>query len=454
MKKAIIVIFCVLLLLQVFPVMQTSAVYNAELRSIKHYSEVILLVSLDDSSVIFNKNADMPTPPASFTKVMTAILALEQTENLDEVVIVPEYTIRLLDNTNSSVAGIKPGEKMTVLNLLYCLLVKSANEAANILADYVSGGDIPAFIENMNMRARELGCVKTVFKNPHGLDEDGQTTTANDMLKIVTHALTLPVFETITSTTKYTIPATNLSPERKLDSTVLLTNKGYRDYYCEYASGIKTGSTGGAGRCVISRASKDAYSYLAIIMRGPFMDIDKDGINENCAFVDCREIFNWAFRNIRLQSLAKPTQILGEVPVALAKSVDHVQLVPKEEVLAYVPTGSDAGSVLIQIIEDTLVKEASAPIKKGAVLGQARVMYAEEEIARVDLVAATDVDRSTLLYAGASLKDIFSTLQVRIVLLLILLLVAAYAVLAVMVNIKKRKRKKLRVVNYRDVRRK
>ncbi len=81
-------------------------------------------------------------------------------------------------------------------------------------------------------------------------------------------------------------------------------------------------------------------------------------------------------------------------------------------------------------------------------------MYAEEEIARVDLVAATDVDRSTLLYAGASLKDIFSTLQVRIVLLLILLLVAAYAVLAVMFNIKKRKRKKLRVVNYRDVRRK
>lgn len=452
MKKAIIVIFCVLLLLQGFPAMQTPAAYNAELSNIKHYSEVILLVSLDDNSIIFNKNADMPTPPAGLTTIMTAILVIEHSQDLDKVIPAPAHAIRMLDNTNSSRAAIKPGEEMTVLDLLYCMLITSAGDAATILADYVSGGDIPAFIEKMNTRALELGCEQTVFKNPHGLDEDGQTTTANDMLKIVTHALALPVFETIVSAAKHTVPATNLSTERILNSTVLLMNKGYGKYHYEYAKGIKTGTTTGAGRCVISKASKDAYSFLAIIMRGPFIDIDKDGVNENCALVDCREIFRWAFRNIQLKSLAKPTQILGEVPVALAKSVDTVQLVPKEEVLAYVPTGADAGSVLIQTIEDTIIKDAKAPIKKGEVLGQARVMYAEEEIARIDLVAATDVDRNTLLYIGAVIKGIFSTIQVRLVLSMIFLLVAVYVVLTVLVNVKKRKRKKLRVVNYRDMR--
>ncbi len=450
MKKAIIFFCCFVLIICAVPVTQARALYNQVLETIPHYADIILLESLDDGSVIFEKNADVVTPPASFTKIITAAIVLKNCKNLNTVITVPEYTIRMLDGTNSSNVGLKPGEKISVLNLLYCLLVPSANDAATVLADYVAG-NMDKFVDMMNDYVKSIGCRNTHFVNPHGLDEDGQKTTANDMMKIVKEAMKIPLFVKITSNENYSVPATNLSGIRKLNSTVLLMNEGYKDYYCKYASGIKTGSTTGAGRCVISKASKDGYSYLAVIMKAPFEDIDKDGVNENCALVDCKTLFNWTFDNIKLRTVARSTQIISEVPVKLSWSVDHVQLMPKEDVLALVPSGINAGSVLIDVVEKSVPESINAPVKKGQEIAQARVLYAGEEITRITLVSGEDVDRSLILFIGSLVRSLASTVAFKIIAAVLFLFAAAFACLILYSRLHRRKRKRLRVLNYRDI---
>ncbi len=453
MKKAIIFFCCLMLIVSAVQGTPAQASYNQELETINHYSDIILIASLDNGSVIFDKNADLATSPASLTKIVTASIVLEKCQDLNAVITVPEYTIRMLDGTNSSNAGLKPGENISVLDLLYCLLLTSANDAATILADYAAGS-IAGFAELMNTCVKNLGCENSAFVNPHGLDAEGQYTTANDMLKIVKHALTFPLFEQITSTSKYTVPKTNLSAERNLTSTVYLMNKGVEDYYYEYATGIKTGSTEEAGRCVISKASKDGYTYLAVIMRAPFKDIDNDNVNENCAFIDCKALFKWTFANIKLRTVASPTQTISEVPVKLSWTVDHIQLVPKEEVSALVPYGTGAGSVLIEAIPESLPQSVNAPIKKGQEIGEARVLYAGAEIARIKLAAKEDVSRNAVLYIGSLLKAAASTLLFKIIVAFLFFILAAYIGLTISFNVRKRKKKRLKVLNYRDIQRK
>ena len=254
MRKIIIFLSCLVLMVAVLPSVGAQASYNQVLETETFYSEVILLVSLDNGSVLFDKNADLRTSPASLAKIVVASLVLEHCTDLEAIVTVPEYAIRMLDNTGSSNVRLKPGEEMSVMNLLVCLLVPSANDAAMVLADYTAGlaghttDKYQAFIEMMNAHVKGLGCEDTHFTNPHGLDDEGQYTTANDMVKITMKALSFPLFEQITSNQKYTVPATNMRPERKGISTVQLMNRGIRDYYYQYATGIKTGSTKDAGR--------------------------------------------------------------------------------------------------------------------------------------------------------------------------------------------------------------
>lgn len=425
----------------------THASYNS---SIDVEAKIVLLVSMDDGTVIFDKNADMRNAPASLTKIVTAILTLRHCADLEEEIEVPNYAIRLLDGTNSSNVGLLPGEKMSIKNLLYCMLVASANDAANVLADHVSGGNIVEFINEMNKFVSDIGCEDTVFANAHGLDAEGQYTTANDMLKIVKAALRFPVFEEITSTRRYTIEPTNkYTSYRYLVSTNGLLNPGIADYYYEYAKGVKTGSTAQAGRCVISTASRDGYSYLAIIMNAPFYDIDNDGVNENIAFMECRELFAWTFKNIRLRVVAEPSQVVTVIDVELSSKLDHVRLIPSSEVTALVPTGADSEGVYFEIIDEKTPSSIDAPVEKGEVIGKARILYAGEEVATVDLVAGEDIQLSLILYFGRLIKNIVSSLVFLIIFGLLALLIVSYIILKVYAD---RKRRRIRIVKgYREL---
>ncbi len=459
MKKFKIFCICVVLALSCLPFTAANAAYDSILEELEPRSEVILVQSLEDDTVIFDKNAHRHTPPASLTKLVTAILTLENVTDLNAMVAVPQSVLDSLANTGSSNAGLKAGEEVSVADLLRCMLIPSANEAAATLAHYVSGGNIDGFVEKMNVFAHRLGCADTNFVNPHGLDDDAQYTCAADVAKIMKYALTCAqseLFTEIISTERYTLPASNMHDKpRIIRSTNYLLNSGIPEYYCKYVIGGKTGSTSKAGKCVAAIAKYGGYSYLAVIMNAPNDDIDNDGYTENGAFTDAKLLFEWVFKYIRYECVLSKTEIMEEVAVHLSSKTDHVSLMPSEDLYAYVPVGVDEKSVLVKTADGTLPPFVDAPVRKGDKIAEASVLYADQEIARADLVALEDVDRSFLLWVGSKIATFFRHPIVRSILLVLGLLIAGYVTFVIYANRQRQKKRRAqnnrsKIVNMKD----
>jgi len=417
-------------------------------------ADIIYMISLDNGAVICDKNSEKRASPASMTKIVTAILTIENCENFDEVITVPAYCIRLLDGTNSSTAGILAGEELTVRQLLYCLLVYSANDAANVLADYIGGGDIATFVEKMNAFVKLLGCEHTHFDNAHGLDSENHYTTARDLATIYSYCLQNSFFCEIAGTFTTEIPATNkYRSTRYLRNTNSLLNPGISDYYCEYVKTGKTGTTDDAGRCVISSSSFDGYNYLLVVMNAKFYDCDNDGVNENMAFIVSKQIYEWAYKNLRIREVANPSVYVGETEVRLAKDYDYVSLVPEKSVSALVPLGVSAETVLIEVYPEETKLTVDAPVQKGQLLGKAAIKYAGETVAEVNLVAAFDVERSTLKYIGDVILKAVNTTVFRVTAALVFLVILpVFLVLFIVLPAKRRKKKNVvRMVNVKDL---
>ncbi|MCH5199128.1 MAG: D-alanyl-D-alanine carboxypeptidase [Oscillospiraceae bacterium] len=417
-------------------------------------ADIVYMISLDNGTVICDVNSEKRASPASMTKIVTAILTIENCTDLEQVVTVPAYCIRLLDGTNSSTAGILVGEELTVRELLYCLLVYSANDAANILADFIGGGDIETFVEKMNAFVKLLGCENTHFDNAHGLDSETHYTTARDLAKIYSYCLQNSLFCEIAGTFTTEIPATNKYHQtRYLRNTNSLLNPGIPDYYSEYVKNGKTGTTDSAGRCVISSASYDGYNYLLVVMNAKFYDYDNDGVNENMAFVLSKEIYEWAYKNLRIREVANPSVYVGEAEVRLSKEYDYVSLVPETSVSALVPSGVGADNVLIEIYDGETLSTVDAPVKKGDVLGKAAIKYAGQTVAEVNLVAAFDVERSPLKYVGDIILKTVNTLAFKIIAVLVFVVILPiFLVMFTVIPAKRRKKKNaVRMVNVKDI---
>lgn len=438
MKRILSVLLAVFIFCSPLFALQSTAAFNSALET---ESDIALLVSLDNDAVLYDKNADKRAAPASLTKIVTAVITIENCADLDEMVTVKQSSINAISGTNSSTAGLKVGEELTVRELLYCMMVKSANEAAVILADHIGGGSVAEFVQMMNDFVMDMGCQNTHFANPHGLDAEGHYSTARDLAMITKYALTLPLFSEIVSTVTYKMRATNKNPERNLLSTNWMINPNFKTYYSKYVEGVKTGTTANAGQCIISKASKDGYNYLAVIMGATGKDVTGDGHPDNCAFLECKKLLKWAFDNIRLTKVADPTQIATVLNVRLSKGVDHVRLVPEREVTALVPVGNNENSVLLQVIPEETPATVNAPVKKGEVLGKARILYAEDEIATVNLVAAEDVRLSLIRFIGDGIRNLFRSTLFRIVFLVVVLVLAVYLGLIIRYNRQKKRRK-------------
>ena len=403
MKK--LIIFLIILIISVMPGLSLAAgaeYYNNNLEDMR--SEAYLLVNVDTGSTVFSYNADKKLKCASLVKIATAAVVVDNCDNLDAEVTVTQSALKPLEGLYSSSSDLKVGEKISVRNLLYCLMLESTNDSANVLAEYI-GGTIDNFVVMMNDFAESIGCTNTNFTNAHGLDEENEYSTANDMYLITKYALGNSVLADMGSTVDYTVPATNMSEARELNTWVDLVEQGTR-YYYEYAKGFKTGYTDEAGRCASAVATKDAYTYIGIILGCPNEDTDGCGYVDNTALYEVRRMFKWAFSELRMTTIAEENDIITDIPVSLSTQADHVRLVPEKQIQALLLSTVDQSS--LEFICET-EENVMAPVEKGQALGTVQIKYADSVIAQVNLVAGDSVSRSPLLYAGYIAKNIITS---------------------------------------------
>ena len=382
-------------------------------------AKAAMLVSLDNGEVLYSKNPDERVYPASLTKIMTAVVAIENIDDLENTVMTTsQHAIDVLYGTDSSVFGLKPGEQLSAKDMLYVMLIHSANESANVIAEHIAGS-IDAFVSLMNKKAEELGMTNTHYMNPHGLHDENHYTTASDMYKLVSYAMKLPLFMEICTCASYTVPPTNMnSSSRTIASTnlLMLPSSGY---YYEYASGIKTGYTDPAGRCLISTASKDGYSYLSIVMGCPVKDASGKMIRDDMTVT--ANLFKWAFSNFKYRRIISTTEPISEVTVENAWDTDYIQLFPQQDSYAIIPADADVSTITTKVSLSS--ESVSAPIKQGDVLGNCEFYLAEEKIAEVPLIAGNSVDRSMVLYIFSGIKDVSALNWFRVIVIIILILI-------------------------------
>ena len=381
-----------------------------------------LLADVNTDAVAYAKNIHEKNYPASLTKVMTALLILEKVSG-NETLLNQEVTASenafsdTYYHADGSSAGIKAGEVMTVKQLLQCMLIVSANEACNILAEW-DVGSIAAFVDAMNAKAKALGCENTHFVNPSGLHDPDHYTSAWDLYLITKEAMTHSDFMRFCDTGSVTIPATNLSEARTLHTTnYLIDGWRSRGYINKDAHGVKTGSTSDAGHCLVSTATRGSLSFISVVLGGDRVTLDGGEIR-TYSFYDTNLLFNWAFDNFSYQTVLSAEEPLKEVTVSLSK-VDHVNVHVGEDVEILLPNGLTPEDLEQKF---TIEEPVEAPVKADQKLGTLELSYGDTIYATVDLLAYNDVEASRLLTFWQNVKDFFSGTVVRIIAIIIVVL--------------------------------
>lgn len=386
-------------------------------------AKAALLVDWDTETVLYAKNEHTELYPASLTKIMTALLTLEAVDQgklaLDQELTA---TASALDGlaADGSTAGIKVGETMTVENYLKCMLIVSANEACDVLAEGVSGS-VSAFVDAMNARAAELGCKNTHFVNPNGLHDSQHYTSAWDLYLITREALKHPEFMAVCDMGVAEIPATNLSESRRLRTTnYLLSNWRAAGYLYPDAHGIKTGSTSEAGHCLVSSATRGSRSLISVVL-GAERVVGENGVANVKSFSETSRLFEWGFANFSTQTVLTELDMLADVPVALSK-IDSVAVHPDREVTLVLP--NDVGPEDLER-KLTLEENVQAPVSAGQELGSVELSRNGTVYVTVPLVALNDVEASKLLTFWFNVREFFGRTSVRAALIVIGLLILA-----------------------------
>ena len=350
-----------------------SAIEYEGVESMTVDATAALLIDLDTDQVLYEQAADEQRYPASITKIMTALLTLEAIGR-GELDLNTEITVdaaALADITeDSSTANLQAGEKITVKNLLYCLLLASANEAANVLAMAVSG-DIPTFVELMNQRAQELGMADTTFLNCTGLPAQGHQTSAHD-IALMSRELILNHPSIREYTTIW------MDSLRDGASSLVNTNRLIRFY--QGATGLKTGSTDSALYCLSGTAERDGMELIAVIMKAP---------TSTQRFEDATNLLNYGFSTYTLENVV-PESALPPVPVSLGTQATVQPVLGENTHLLLEKT--KAGS-LQQLV--TLADSVEAPVAAGSQLGTLTITSGEEVVAELPILAGEEIPRVT-----------------------------------------------------------
>ena len=369
-----------------------------------------LLVSPESDMVLYEKNADEKRYPASTTKIMTALLTLENVSDLS-VVVTAEASDFENVTSDSSNAGIKVGEQVTVKDLLYALMLPSANEAAYMLARHV-GGSWEQFVDMMNERAAELGCTGTHFCNPCGLHEDDHYTTAHDLYLIAKEAMKDATFRDIVSTVQHRMAKTNLHEERIILTTNQLIFSSFQPWSYANCLGIKTGHTSQAGNCFVGYAEYGDAKLFSVVLG--CSSSSKEYPTVAASFTDTKSLCQWGFENFTSKTLARQGEEVTYTKVKLSTDTNQVILTAKNDLVSLLPRELDVKDLELQ---SDIPEEVDAPIKAGDTIGSVTYTYDGRDYGTVELVALNDISRSTVLFYADKLSSFFQSIVFKVLLL-------------------------------------
>ncbi len=371
-------------------------------------SKSCLIYNLETDAILYSLAMDEQVYPTSTVKIMVGMLALEYyAENMDTVLSVPAEA---LSGVGGTTINLKVGEEMSVRDLLYAVLVASANDAASVLAYHIAG-NVTAFVNMMNQKAKELGCENTYYTNCTGIHDDNMVTTAYDTLKIALYAYSNSNFMAMSSETSYTIAPTNLrTTERKIyNRNYIVSTQYYTKYYNSLAKGMNAGNTKEGGYCLVTSLRKKGCTYIVVCM-GSYYNEEENYVY---SYHDCETLVNWAYDNYDFVSVVDTTTMISELPVTLSSEVDYVTLLPSAPIEMFLPKDIDIDTA-VKLHYILLSDSIEAPIKEGQIAGILTVKIDDSLVASVNLVTKGSISRSEFLFFLERIKHVVNSTAFKI----------------------------------------
>lgn len=348
----------------------------------------LLLMEANTGRILYEREADRRAYPASTTKIVTLIAALEQ-GSMEKTVI--EVSSRA-ESMEGSALGVKQGDRLTLETALYGLMMVSGNDVAEAIAENLGGGS-EGFAALMNKVAEKCGAVQTHFANPSGLPDERHYTTARDLASITAYGLRIPAFRRIVGTEQKWLSWAGEPTPREIHNE----NKLLWQY--DGANGVKTGYTVSAGRCVVASAERNGVQLIAVVLDSEIM------------WTDAIHMLDYGFSQMQGQKILQRDQVLQTVPVAMGREA-CIGLTAQEDI--YVPLAKGEGLQKYRIQVETPAS-VTAPVARTRNVGKAKIFYEDHLVREVDLVAVDPVERRSffgLLYS--SLQQIVQQMKVAL----------------------------------------
>ncbi len=386
--------------------------YGENLQELNLYSESCILIEANAGTILYGKNENEKMFPASTTKILTAIIAIEKC-NLDDAVIVQKSAISSIPAGYSS-AYLSEGEQVTVRDLLQVFLIHSANEAGYVLAEHISGS-VSNFADLMNSKSKEIGCTNSNFVNPSGIHNENHYTTAEDLAKIASYCMKNKTFRSIVSMKKCTIAPTNKSDSRTYKNTNDLINPSSK-YYTPECIGIKTGYTSEAKNCLVAGFTKNGLNLISIVLGAPTIQ----GISSTRC-VDSITLCKYGYSNYEMKKFATKGETISSIDIKNgSKETRTLDLILENDVKLLSKGDSSESNLNISLKENL-----HAPIKANDIVGTATYTSCGTKVT-VNLLASHDVKE---------------TIIIKLILLLITLIFIIVLVLIITKKIKNKEAK-------------
>lgn len=387
-----------------------------------------VVYNLEAGEILYSKNMDTRLDPAAFTKLLTALIGFEYLGEKGNVNVT--ITEKMLTSRRGNSMLLKEGEVVPFESLLAGLVVQNANDAAVAIAVTVSG-DVNAFADRMNERAKLLGLENSYFSNPAGTDSAAMYTTMQDVLTLCKALYRVNDFMILSENPKVVLPATNMSKQRTYNNKNPLVSFSYvNDYYMENSRGMIAGYTPRAGYCVATVREIPGSKTLVIVSGGTDRSEEKDG-TDITTYRDAKALMKWSEKNYAMRYLMEKGTVICEKRVRLASGVDHMILVAGEHLRMLLPLGVDLSKeVTFEVRTEREVY--TAPIIEGTSYGEADVYYKGELIGTVPLTAKSNIGLSRWLVAWDAIVGFFSHGPAKVALILVILAAVLYVLVLIL----------------------